>query len=49
MQLNIVKQLGVYVEPGVKYYFDNGSMVQNVFKDHPCNFSLQVGLRFNMK
>ena len=49
VQLNIVKQLGVYVEPGVKYYFDNGSMVQNVFKDHPCNFSLQVGLRFNMK
>ena len=48
VQLNVVKQLGVYVEPGVKYYFDNGSRVQNVFKAHPCNFSLQVGVRYNI-
>ena len=49
LQLNLVKQMGIYVEPGVKYYFDNGSNVQNVFKEHPCNFSLQVGLRYNIK
>lgn len=49
LQLNFVKQVGIYVEPGVKYYFDNGSSVQNVFKEHPCNFSLQVGLRYNIK
>lgn len=47
VQLNVVKQMGVYVEPGVRYYFDNGSNVQTVFKEHPCNFSLQMGLRWN--
>lgn len=45
--LNVIKQMGVYVEPGVRYYFDNGSNVQTVFKEHPCNFSLQMGLRWN--
>lgn len=47
VQLNVIKQMGVYVEPGVRYYFDNGSNVQTVFKEHPCNFSLQMGLRWN--
>lgn len=47
VQLNVIKQMGVYVEPGMRYYFDNGSNVQTVFKEHPCNFSLQMGLRWN--
>lgn len=47
VQLNVIKQVGVYVEPGMRYYFDNGSNVQTVFKEHPCNFSLQMGLRWN--
>lgn len=49
VQLNVVQQLGVYVEPGVRYYFDNGSAVQTIFKEHPTNFSLQVGLRWNIE
>ena len=49
MQLNVAQQLGVYVEPGVRYYFDNGSAVQTIFKEHPTNFSLQVGLRWNIE
>ena len=49
LQVNVIRQIGIYVEPGVKYYFDNGSTVQNVFKEHPCNFSLQVGLRYDIK
>lgn len=47
VQLNVIKQMGVYVEPGMRYYFDNGSNVQTVFKEHPYNFSLQMGLRWN--
>lgn len=47
VQLNVIKQVGVYVEPGMRYYFENGSNVQTVFKEHPCNFSLQMGLRWN--
>lgn len=49
VQLNVAQQLGVYVEPGVRYYFDNGSAVQTIFKEHPSNFSLQVGLRWNIE
>ena len=49
VQLNVAQQLGVYVEPGVRYYFVNGSAVQTIFKEHPTNFSLQVGLRWNIE
>ena len=49
LQLDVMPQVGVYVEPGVKYYFDNGSNVRTFFKDKPCNFNLQVGLRWNFE
>lgn len=48
-QYDVIPQLGVYVEPGVKYYIDNGSAIENYFKDKPVSFSLQVGLRLNIK
>ena len=48
-QYNILPRMGAYIEPGVKYYFNNGSAVENFFKDKPLNFSFQVGLRFNVK
>lgn len=48
-QYDIVPQVGLYAEPGVKYYFNNHSQVENVFKSRPCNFSLQVGVRVNLK
>ena len=49
LQFDLMPQVGVYVEPGVKYYFDNGSNVRTFFKDKPCNFNLQVGLRWNFE
>ena len=49
VEYDIIPQLGIYVEPGVKYYFDNGSRVQSFFKDKPTNFNLQVGLRWNLR
>lgn len=48
-QFNIIPQLGIYVEPGAKYYFDNGSQIENTFKDKKLNFNLQFGLRWNIK
>ncbi|MBQ8457484.1 MAG: PorT family protein [Prevotella sp.] len=48
VQYDIIPQLGLYAEPGIKYYFDNGSHIRNYFKYHPTNFNLQVGLRLNM-
>ena len=49
LQYNIVPQLGLYAEPGVKHYFDNGSRLRNYFKDQPTSFNLQLGLRLNLK
>lgn len=48
IQYDFIPQLGVYVEPGMKYYFDNGSQIENIFKDKKLNFNVQFGLRFNV-
>ena len=48
VQYDFIPLIGIYVEPGVKYYFNNGSDVRNYFKDKPTNFNLQVGLRLNL-
>jgi hypothetical protein len=47
-QYDITPKVGLYIEPGAKYYFDNGSHVENIFKDKKLNFNLQFGLRFNL-
>ena len=47
-QYDISPSVGLYIEPGAKYYFGNGSDVENTFKDKKLNFNLQFGLRFNL-
>lgn len=47
-QYDISPNVGLYIEPGAKYYFDNGSDIENTFKDKKLNFNLQFGLRFNL-
>ena len=49
VQYNFSDVVGVYVEPGVSYYFDNGSGVSTIYKDKPFNFNLNVGLRFTIR
>ena len=46
VQYSILPQLGIYAEPGIRYYFDNGSNVSNYFKENPTDFHLELGLRF---
>ena len=48
IEYDVIPQLGIYVEPGVKHYFDNGSSVKTFFKDKPNSFNLQIGLRLNL-
>lgn len=45
-QYNVSKLLGIYAEPGVAYYFDDGSDVETIRKEKPFNLNLQVGMRF---
>ncbi len=47
-QYNIIDKLGIYVEPGVSYYFNNGSDIYNLYKDKPFNFDLNLGIRLNL-
>lgn len=44
-QYNINGRTGLYIEPGVSYFFDDGSPVQTIRKENPCNFTLQAGIR----
>lgn len=44
-QLNATKRVGIYVEPGVAYFFDDGSDVQTIRKENPFNFNIQAGIR----
>lgn len=44
-QLNATRNVGVYVEPGVAYYFDDGSDIQTIRKENPFNFNIQAGIR----
>lgn len=48
VQVNFTSQLGLYVEPGMAYYFDDNSDVETIRKEHPFNFNLQLGLRFSI-
>lgn len=47
IQVNFTPRIGLYAEPGIAYYFDDGSNVETIRKEHPLNFNLQVGLRFS--
>lgn len=45
-QYNLAKQIGIYIEPGVAYFFDDGSSTETIRKENPFSFTLQAGLRF---
>ncbi len=49
IQYNLLPQLSLYAEPGINHYFDNGSNVQNFFKDKPTSLKLQFGIRLNIQ
>ncbi|MDD3907697.1 MAG: outer membrane beta-barrel protein, partial [Bacteroidales bacterium] len=48
VQYNFTPTIGLYAEPGVSYYFQNGSEVETIYKEKPVHFSLRFGLRFSL-
>lgn len=46
VEYNFLQHLGVYVEPGVNYYFDNDSSVDTYYNDREFGFTLKFGLRY---
>ena len=45
LNYKFVNRLGLFVEPGIVYYFDDGSKVNTIRKSVPFNVNLQAGLR----
>lgn len=45
--LKLAPHVNLYAEPGVAYYFDDGSQVSTIRKEKPFNLNLQAGLRFD--
>ncbi len=39
----------IYAEPGLNYYFDNGSSIPTLYQEKPFNFSISLGLRFEFR
>ena len=48
-EFNLTNQFSIYAEPGMGYYFDNGSDVPTFYQDKPFNFNLNLGLRFSFE
>lgn len=48
VQYNILPHMGIYAEPGVRYYIDNKSSVETIFKEKKLNFNLQLGVRVEL-
>lgn len=48
IQFDFIDNVGIYAEPGLSYYFDDGSELQTIYKEKPLNFNLNVGVRFRL-
>ena len=48
-QVNVLNQLGLYVEPGISYRIPSGSHVRSIYTDKKLDFSIGFGIRFNFR
>lgn len=48
VQCNLVKSMSIFAEPGVSYYFDDGTDIKTIYKDKPVNLNFNLGLRFTL-
>lgn len=47
-EYKITDMLGIYVEPGVSYYFENSNQPRSYRTEHPWNFTAKAGIRINL-
>jgi hypothetical protein len=48
VEYSFTPQLGVYLEPSLGYYFDDGTQLEHYYREHPLAPSINFGLRFNI-
>lgn len=46
-QVNVMNQLGLYVEPGISYRIPSGSHICSIYTDKKLDFNIGFGIRFN--
>ena len=47
-EYTFTRQLGIYLEPSLGYYFNDGSSLEHYYKEHPWTPSLEFGLRLHL-
>lgn len=47
IQYNFDKGCGLYLEPGIGIYLDNGSRLRTIYSERPVTFNLNIGIRFS--
>ena len=45
---HLSERVSLYGEPGLGYYFNNGSSIPTIYKDRPLNFNLCFGFRIDL-
>lgn len=46
LQVNILPNLGIYVEPGISHHFSRSGTLRSLYTEKPTDFSLGFGLRY---
>ncbi|GHU55206.1 hypothetical protein FACS189411_03230 [Bacteroidia bacterium] len=46
LQVTLKNPLSLFIEPGISYYFSNGSTIETIRSENPLMFNLQAGIRF---
>lgn len=47
IQYQLTPSVGIFTEPNLHYYFNDGSVLKTIRKEHPFGFSLPIGIRFS--
>jgi hypothetical protein len=48
MEYILTREIGVYLEPSLGYYFDDDSSLEHYYKEHPWAPSFEFGLRLHV-
>jgi hypothetical protein len=48
MQVSISSHIGLFAEPGVSYYWGNGTKIETFRTEHPLSIELHFGLKLNL-
>lgn len=49
LEYRVKDGLSFFVEPQVSYYFDNGSLIKNYYKEHLFSIDFQLGFRWTLR